>query len=64
MDRSQNQRKMKLVKILEILRRETDELHPLTTSDCAANWRRSAFRATGKYCIRISPCLTRRGMRS
>ncbi len=33
MDRSQNQRKMKLVKILEILRRETNELHPLTTSE-------------------------------
>ena len=33
MERTQNQRKIKLVKLLEILRRETDEQHPLTTAE-------------------------------
>ncbi len=33
MDRIQNQRKIKLVKLLEILHRETDEQHPLTTAE-------------------------------
>ncbi len=33
MDRNQNQRKIKLIKLLEILRHETDELHPLTTQE-------------------------------
>ncbi|MBQ3663821.1 MAG: transcriptional regulator [Clostridia bacterium] len=33
MDHVQNQRKIKLVKLLEILRQETDEQHPLTTKE-------------------------------
>ena len=33
MDRIQNQRKIKLVKLLEILHRETDEQHSLTTAE-------------------------------